>query len=81
VAVVTIYFRLGNHPPLMRCWPLVPRVGEKIALPELSTDQGPFTVLDVVWEGFDIPSATVHVHRSAFDQPDQSWPNWRRDGL
>jgi hypothetical protein len=59
--MLTLYFCLDDGPPVVRLWPLAPRIGDTVALPELGGNLNPLEVVDVVWEGFEEPSVSVFV--------------------
>jgi hypothetical protein len=61
--MVNIYFSFDDKVGVMRSWTAVPRVGDSIAIAELSANQGPLVVTDVVWEGDGQPVATVFVSK------------------
>jgi hypothetical protein len=58
-AMVNVYFCYDDKVGIMRSWSVVPRVGDTIAVAELSAKVGPLVVSDVVWEGDGQPVATV----------------------
>ena len=60
-AVVTLYFCLDDNAPVMRVWPVVPRIADTVILPEFGGHLGPLKVVDVVYEGFDEPSISVYL--------------------
>jgi hypothetical protein len=66
----TIYFCLERAAPVLRYSSSTPRIGDTVALPELSGDFGTLKVFDVVWEFADNPHVKVHVHQSQID-PDK----------
>ena len=59
--MVSVYFSFDDLVGVMRSWTVVPRVGDSIAIAELSAKVGPLVVTDVVWEGDGQPVATVFV--------------------
>jgi len=61
--MVTVYFSFDDKVGIMRSWSVVPRVGDTIAIAELSEKLGPLVVSDVVWEGDGQPVATVFVNK------------------
>ena len=62
-AMVNVYFCYDDKVGIMRSWSVVPRVGDSIAVEELSGKLGPLVVSDVVWEGNGHPVATVFVKK------------------
>jgi hypothetical protein len=62
-AMVNVYFCYDDKVGILRSWPVVPRVGDTIAIAELSAKVGPLVVSDVVWEGDGQPVATVFVSK------------------
>ena len=64
-AMVNVYFSYDDKVGVMRSWTVVPRVGDSIAIAELSGRLGPLVVSDVVWEGDGQPVATVFVTKRA----------------
>jgi len=67
--MLTIYFCLNDHAPVLRYWCSAPRIGDTIALPELGGNLDPLRVYDVIWEGFEEPSISVYVHHAKVDHP------------
>ena len=61
--MVNVYFSFDDKVGVMRSWSVVPRVGDSIAIAELSAKLGPLVVTDVVWEGDGQPVATVFVSK------------------
>ena len=61
--MVNVYFCFDDQVGVMRSWTVVPRVGDSIAIAELSAKLGPLVVTDVVWEGDGQPVATVFVNK------------------
>jgi hypothetical protein len=61
--MVNLYFCYDDKVGVMRSWTVVPRVGDSIAVAELSGKLGPLVVSDVVWEGNGQPVATVFVSK------------------
>ena len=61
--MVNLYFCFDDQVGIMRSWTVVPRVGDSIAIAELSAKLGPLVVTDVVWEGDGQPVATVFVNK------------------
>jgi len=61
--MVNLYFCFDDKVGVMRSWTVVPRVGDSIAIAELSAKLGPLVVTDVVWEGDGQPVATVFVNK------------------
>jgi hypothetical protein len=61
--MVNLYFCYDDKVGVMRSWTVVPRVGDSIAVEELSGKLGPLVVSDVVWEGDGQPVATVFVKK------------------
>jgi hypothetical protein len=61
--MVNVYFCYDDNVGLMRSWSVVPRIGDTIAIAELSAKVGPLVVSDVVWEGDGQPVATVFVSK------------------
>jgi hypothetical protein len=57
----SLCFCWDDHPPVMRTWPAAPRVGDTVILPEFG-DLNVLKVRDVVWEGYDDPSMSVHLY-------------------
>ena len=62
-AMVNLYFCYDDQVGVMRSWTVVPRVGDSIAIAELSGKVGPLVVSDVIWEGDGQPVATVFVSK------------------
>jgi hypothetical protein len=62
-AMVNVYFCYDDKVGILRSWSVVPRVGDTIAIAELSAKVGPLVVSDVVWEGDGQPVATVFVSK------------------
>jgi hypothetical protein len=62
--MLTMYFCLDGHAPVIRCWPSVPRIGETVLLAELDDVGESFKVVDVVWEGDGEPTLSIHLKRS-----------------
>ena len=62
-AMVNVYFSFDDTIGVMRSWTVVPRVGDSIAIAELSAKLGPLVVTDVIWEGNGQPVATVFVSK------------------
>ena len=63
--MVSVYFSFDDRVGVMRSWTVVPRVGDSIAIAELSSKLGPLVVTDVIWEGDGQPVATVFVGKRA----------------
>jgi hypothetical protein len=63
-AMIVIYFCLDDAAPVMRYWPIVPRAGDVISLPELGGNLNPLKVDCVLWEAHEEPTVTVFLHRS-----------------
>ena len=61
--MVKVFFSFNDKIGIMRSWTVVPRVGDSIAIAELSGKLGPLVVTDVVWEGDGDPVATVFVSK------------------
>ena len=61
--MVNVYFSFDDTIGVLRSWTVVPRVGDSIAIAELSGKLGPLVVTDVVWEGDGQPVATVFVSK------------------
>jgi hypothetical protein len=61
--MVNLYSCYDDKVGVMRSWTVVPRVGDSIAVAELSGKLGPLVVSDVVWEGDGQPVATVFVSK------------------
>ena len=61
--MVNVYFSFDDSIGVMRSWTVVPRVGDSIAIADLSAKLGPLVVTDVVWEGDGQPVATVFVSK------------------
>ena len=66
--MLTIYFCLDGHAPVMRCWSVAPRIGETVTLPELGGRENPLTIYEIVWEGFDEPSVNIYLTPAAKDR-------------
>jgi hypothetical protein len=62
--MLTMYFCCDGHEPVIRCWPEIPRIGDTVALPELDGQGDSFKVVDVMWEGDDEPTLSIHLKRS-----------------
>ena len=62
-AMVNVYFCYDDKVGIMRSWSVVPRVGDTIAIAELTAKAGPLVVSEVVWEGDGQPVATVFVSK------------------
>ena len=67
--MVHIYFSFDDMTGVMRSWTAVPRVGDSVAVAELSAKHGPLVVTDVVWEGDGQPVATVFVSKRTSTTP------------
>ena len=61
--MVNIYFCFDDKIGELRSWPVVPRVGDNIAISELIGPLGPLVVSEVVWEGDGHPVATVFLSK------------------
>jgi hypothetical protein len=59
----TIYFYCEDNAPVVRTWAFPPRVGDRVGLPEFG-DLNPMTVRDVLWEGYEDPTITVHLQEA-----------------
>jgi hypothetical protein len=62
--MITMYFCLDGHDPVIRCWSAIPRIGDTVALSELESKGETFKVVDVMWEGEDEPTLSIHLKRS-----------------
>jgi hypothetical protein len=62
--MLTIYFCVDGHDPVIRCWSSIPRIGETVALTELEDVGETFKVADVVWEGDGEPTLSIYLKRS-----------------
>ena len=60
----TMYFCYDGRDPVIRCWSEIPRIGDTVALPELEEEGDSFKVVDVMWEGDDEPTLSIHLKRS-----------------
>lgn len=61
--MVNLYFCYDDMIGIKRAWSVVPRIGDTVAIEELTGQLGPLVVSDVVWEGDGQPVATVFVKR------------------
>jgi hypothetical protein len=61
--MVNVYFCYDDKVGVKRSWTVVPRIGDSVAIAELSGKLGPLVVSDVVWEGERRPVATVFVNK------------------
>jgi hypothetical protein len=62
--MLTMYFCCDGHDPVIRCWPEIPRIGDTVALSELEAEGDSFKVVDVMWEGDDEPTLSIHLKRA-----------------
>ena len=62
--MLTMYFCYEGRDPVIRCWPEIPRIGDTVALSELEDEGNSFRVVDVLWEGDDEPTLSIHVKRA-----------------
>lgn len=62
--MLTMYFCVDGHDPVLRCWSAIPRIGDTVALPELEAQGDSFKVVDVMWEGDDEPTLSIHLKRA-----------------
>ena len=60
----TMYFCLEDHEPVIRCWHAIPRVGDTVSLAELDDTGATYKVMDVLWEGDDEPTLSIHLNRA-----------------
>jgi hypothetical protein len=67
--MLTLYFCLDGHLPVLRTWHSAPRIGDTVAIPEFGGSLDPVRVYDVVWEGYDYPTVSVYVHHAKVEHP------------